>query len=129
MGSHFAKAREARVSTGPGEGERPRIATERNLDWAVAPAEPLVEWFRVNDLTLSMVAGRCKDSRAVVAAIRDVLLRKPLTDGHAELLAEATGVPARIWLGLEDRYRRDLAAGRKDVTEEPFPRPGEECRG
>jgi hypothetical protein len=116
------------MSTGPGEGERPRAGSERNQDWNVAPAEILAAWFEENNVTLSIVAARSKDRLAVALAIREVLLRQPLTEKHAALLAEATGVAARTWLGMEDRYRRALAAGRKDVTKEPFPPPGEERR-
>jgi hypothetical protein len=115
--------------TDTGEGERPRLANEWQPNWTIAPSDTLDDWFGESGLTASDAAARC-DERAVAAklAIRDVLERKPLTQYHADLLAEVTGISARLWLKRESDYRRDLAAGRKDVTDVPFPLPGEERR-
>ena len=44
-----------------------------------------------------------------------MISREPLTPHHAEVLARATQIPARIWLALEHNYRAGLAAGLKDV--------------
>jgi plasmid maintenance system antidote protein VapI len=109
------------------EGERPRIPREWNPDWAAAPGDTLRDWLEETGLTVSTIAGRCRDRIAAAEAIRDVFEHRPLTPDYADLLGEATGIPARLWLRTEAIYRRDLAAGRKDAPG-PFPLPGEERR-
>lgn len=52
------------------------------------------------------------------ALVLDVLNRKPLTAGHAEVLGRLTGIGARAWLRAEEVYRADLEAGRTDDTPE-----------
>jgi hypothetical protein len=114
------------VSTDSGEGERPRLANEWRPDWTIAPSEILEAWLQEKRLTARGSAAHCADPAVVMLAMREVYAREPLTQRHAELLAEATGVPSRLWLGAEKTYRGDLAAGRKDVTEASLPLPGEE---
>ena len=60
----------------------------------------------------------CREVRKqiAVAAITEVLDRKPLTADHAKMLAHGTLIPARFWLALEDSYRARLAAGKTDVS-------------
>jgi hypothetical protein len=114
------------VADDPGESERPRLANEWHPDWTIAPSEILDEWLEEKRLTARGASAHCADPEVVMLAMREVYAREPLTQRHAELLAEATGIPARLWLGSEKNYRGDLAAGRKDVTEASFPLPGEE---
>jgi hypothetical protein len=114
--------------TDPGEGKRPRLANEWHPDWTIAPSDILGEWLQEKRLTARGAAARCADPDATMLAMRDVYAREPLTQRHAELLAETTNVPARLWLNAEKTYRGDLAAGRKDVTEASLPLPGEERR-
>lgn len=92
---------------------------EFNRDWTVAPAEYLQEWMdqNIGGLhlgTLALVCGGREGADGAEAAIRSVLDRKPYNAAVARMLERGTGIPARMWLALEDLYRRDLAAGRTD---------------
>lgn len=87
-------------------------------DWCLAPAALLREWMEDNRLSVRVLATCApRPERAIAEAmIQAVLGRQPLTDGHALMLAKATGIPARFWLSYEHNYRAGLAAGLKDVT-------------
>jgi plasmid maintenance system antidote protein VapI len=98
------------------------VSSEFNPDWTIAPVATLREWTEQNGPGMAVrhlarrATGRVSDSYAM-SLIQDVVDRKPLTEEHAGMLERATGIPARAWLQLERGYRADLAAGRKDVTE------------
>jgi hypothetical protein len=52
------------------------------------------------------------------ALFRQVQDKQPFGGPAADLLEKETGVPARMWINLETHYRADLAAGRKDTTDD-----------
>jgi hypothetical protein len=95
--------------------------SEFNPDWTIALAATLSAWMREKGVTRGALARRCGNGEADIKAaliIRDVVDRAPLTESHAEMLERGTGIPARMWRGLERGYRADLAAGRTDTTPE-----------
>lgn len=100
----------------PGTGD----AHEFRPDWTLAPGVCLREWLEVNGLSPEIAAARLgrvhKASGA--RAIRDVLDRGLLTEGHAWRLEHITGVSASFWLNFEHNYRAGLAAGLKDTSDE-----------
>lgn len=92
---------------------------EFNPDWTVAPAEFLEEWMEQNIGglhlgTFALICGGREGAADAELAIRSVLARQPYDAAVAKMLERGTGIPARMWLALEDLYRRDLAAGRID---------------
>lgn len=96
------------------------MTEEFDPDWTVAPAAYLEEWMSDNHATLGVVARKATGGLGQLGAgllIREVLQRKTLTAVHAELLERATGISARMWLALEQQYRRDMAAGRTDFDD------------
>jgi plasmid maintenance system antidote protein VapI len=88
-------------------------------DWTIAPGECLREWLKENGLSPEVAAARLGRAHkaAGVQAIRDVLDRKPLIEGHAWRLEHVTDVPARFWLNFEHNYRAGLAAGLTDASD------------
>jgi HTH-type transcriptional regulator / antitoxin HigA len=90
-------------------------------DWTLAPAALLREWLEERGHTrgsLARAAGRGETDIKAGLLTDDVLAKRPLGTAHAEMLERGTGIPARLWLSYEANYRRDLAAGRKDVTDD-----------
>lgn len=91
-------------------------------DWTIAPASTLQEWMENNGMSPKVMAATWSRDRPAkgwaASMVQEVLDKKPLTEKHAEILERATFIPARVWLNLESLYRRDLAAGRKDVTDD-----------
>jgi len=84
-------------------------------DWCVAPAATLREWLDDHGIASATVAeGMTAPDTA--AAVNATLDRRPLDDGTAGKLEQATQVPARMWLALERDYRAGLAAGLTDAT-------------
>ncbi len=111
--SGFATRREAEEYG----GKRERFRFEP--DWCIAPAVTLGEWISDNGLSipmLSVIPGGQPRRDETAGILVGVMSREPLTPHHAEVLARATQIPARIWLALEHNYRAGLAAGLKDVT-------------
>lgn len=90
-------------------------------DWCLPPGELLRAWLEENHFPLPALAAACTDRwrrRGHSARlIREVLDRKPLTIRHAMRLARGTGVPATLWLAMEDNYRVGLAAGLTDASD------------
>jgi hypothetical protein len=90
-------------------------------DWCVAPAATLRDWMEENeqgpgDLATGVTRGCEKHLAEATRLVEDVLSRRPLTERHAWLLEQATGIRARFWRAHEGAYRDGLARGLKDVT-------------
>lgn len=88
-------------------------------DWTVAPAATLRDWMRENGVSVRLlaVAARGLEGRdGAVFLIQQVLDREPLTEDHALVLMQGTGIPEHFWLNYEHTYRAGLAAGLKDTT-------------
>lgn len=83
-------------------------------DWTIKPGATLREWIEENGLTVRSTATAC--ARMNPERLQGILDGKPLTSDDAARLAHGTGIPARLWLSLERRYRADLRAGRKDAS-------------
>ncbi len=95
------------------------VSYEFRPDWCMAPAAPLREWLDENGLSprVAVAMVPCHRRDEAVTMIEQVLDRQPLTDEHARVLEQGTGIPARFWLALEHSYRAGLAAGLTDVTD------------
>ena len=94
-------------------------AHEFRPDWTIAPASMLRFYLDENHLSLRVaLAGTVNYHRRdeAVAMLEQVLDKQPLTDRHANLLGDATGIPAQFWLTFEHNYRAGLAAGLRDAT-------------
>lgn len=84
-------------------------------DWTIAPGATLEDWMQENKLTVRSTAvacGRMDPER--LAGIVDGTVS--ITEGDAARLQAGTGIPATLWLRLEQRYRQDLARGKIDGT-------------
>jgi plasmid maintenance system antidote protein VapI len=90
---------------------------EFDPDWTVAPATTLRHFLELTGLSAVQLAGRWGERRQFIALklIREVLDGRPLTDEHATCLGQVTTVTAQMWHQLENKYRRDLGMGRKEV--------------
>jgi hypothetical protein len=90
--------------------------------WVVAPGLMLAEWMDDNGLPPAVLAVACagRDRRdEALAAINDVLVRRPLTAAHAMLLERGTHIAARMWLALEHDYRTGLGEGLPEIPGPP----------
>jgi addiction module HigA family antidote len=76
-----------------------RRGTQLHSDLAVPPGEYLKEVLEVQGMSTEAFAARSGISAATLAAIIEGAA--PITACIAAKLAEATGVPANIWTGLE----------------------------
>jgi plasmid maintenance system antidote protein VapI len=88
-------------------------------DWTIAPASMLRLYLEENNLSPRVaLAGSVPRHRRdeAVAMLEQVLAKRPLTEEHARLLFNATGIPAQFWLTFEHNYRAGLAAGLTDAT-------------
>ena len=86
------------------------IDDEFEPDWVVAPGETLQEWIDEHRWSLQKTARACHMSVGEVEAILDGDRR--ITSLVADKLYDATGIPSRMWLGLERNFRRGLAQGK-----------------
>lgn len=90
--------------------EEPRAAAWAP-DWAVPPADTLVEWMADQGVGRAELAGwMCVTPEALDSLLS--LEEGVLDEAMAQHLEQATSVPARLWLALEANYRRWLAARR-----------------
>ena len=84
--------------------------TERELlsDLPIPPGETILEGIEYHGITRKELALKTGLS---AQAVDDLLLGElPMTDRIAEELEKSLGIPARMLLRLEERYRRTLAA-------------------
>jgi len=81
------------------------MTTRKGLhsDLAVPPGEYLAEVMEEQGLARAELARRSTISDTDLAAILNGTA--PVSARIASQLAEATGVPSNIWLGLESEYR------------------------
>lgn len=83
-------------------------------DWTIAPGATLADWIEENGLTVRTTATCCghMDPKRLQRIIDG---KQKITRNDAARLAQ-TGIPARLWLNLERRYREDLRRGKIDTT-------------
>lgn len=90
---------------------------EFNPDWTIRPGVLLADEIAASGLrdpgAPAKISGLAPD---VIAGVLDgsVQIDETLAAGLARI-----GGTARLWLALEQRYRADLAAGRKDISDPP----------
>lgn len=83
-------------------------------DWRVAPGETLQEWMVEHEMSPAELALACRKTRletleAVIVGEREI------SPSIAGALQHGTGIPAKVWLRLEENYRLGLAAGKVAV--------------
>lgn len=74
-------------------------------DYATAPGETLAEWLDEQEVSTAELAGRLGMSADALG--RFLRGDMPLDEDLADALERATGIPARIWHGLEAYYQND----------------------
>jgi plasmid maintenance system antidote protein VapI len=91
---------------------------DRNRDWTVAPGEIIREFMQENGLGPHALATGVRVLATACGCMRPGRLQK-LIDGRVKMtrddahrLAAGTGIPASLWLRLEQRFRSDLAEGK-----------------
>ena len=85
-------------------------------DWCMRPGVHLAEEIKDSGIQSPKAIPRITGlSAEVIAGVIDG--SQEITEPIAQGLARFVGT-ARLWLALEHNYRRDLAAGRKDISDE-----------
>jgi HTH-type transcriptional regulator / antitoxin HigA len=92
--------------------ERARRVGQLHSDLAVPPGEYLKEILEAQGMSTEAFAARSGIPPERLAAIIEGT--EPITASAADGLAEPTGVPANIWLGLEAEYWPALADAATD---------------
>jgi HTH-type transcriptional regulator / antitoxin HigA len=92
--------------------ERAKRAGQLHSDLAIPPGEYLKESLEAQVISLQELATRSGIPPKSLAAIIEGT--EPITASAADGLAEPTGVPANIWLGLEAEYWPALADAATD---------------
>src|SRR5205809_5500461 len=83
-------------------------------DWAVAPGEVLVEALDERGMTQGELARRMARPLKTVSEIATG--KAAITADTAIQLERTLGISARIWLGLESRFREHKARERDNAT-------------
>jgi addiction module HigA family antidote len=87
-------------------------------DWTVKPGEVLLEALEDRGISQSELARRMARPQKTVNEITTG--RAAITPETAIQLESALGISADVWLGLETRYRADLARARSDDELEAY---------
>lgn len=90
-------------------------ATGWNPDWCIAPGATLRDWREENGLGQKAAATCCSMTLEVYQRLEEG--KRPISQVNACKLWQGTGIPARLWLKLDQNYRAARAAGKKDVTD------------
>jgi plasmid maintenance system antidote protein VapI len=80
----------------------------------VAPGETLQEWMVEHDMGVPEIALACRCTRMeTILGVLDGSM--PISPPLAGALQAGTGISAKFWLRLEERYRLGLARGKTAI--------------